>query len=373
MQFWRSMPPGLNLKSLAFATSVYVPEPGHTFPEWCRQHGLEDFEPCTMEAFTAYGLAMQSRFVPNLEPQDVARVAQSADGFDLTLSNGERLGARKVVCATGLGHLAHMPQPMMGLPPERAAHTSTLSDYASYRGQTVAVIGGGASAIEAGALVHEAGGSAEVLVRDAGAVFHTRTPRVRPLIERIKEPMTVLGASRKHWVLEKFPLAVHFVPEAQRIAFVKRYAGPSSPWWIKDRVIGKVPIHAHATVVSAKATASRVNLQVRMGDGSQRNLLVDRVIAGTGFVSDVSRLPYLDSQLSACIRRTDLAPTLSLKFESSVEGLYFVGPISAMSFGPLFRFVCGADYTVRALARHLGGSLAKPRRSVRERVPVEQV
>ena len=67
MKFWRDMPVGVNLKSLAFATSVYVPEPGYRYEEWCRKHGLEDFEPCTMQTFAEYGLWMQQRFVPELE------------------------------------------------------------------------------------------------------------------------------------------------------------------------------------------------------------------------------------------------------------------------------------------------------------------
>jgi hypothetical protein len=36
-----------------------------------------------------------------------------------------------------------------------------------------------------------------------------------------------------------------------------------------------------------------------------------------------------------------------------------------MSFGPLFRFVAGANFTTRALARHLGGPVAKAQASVR--------
>jgi hypothetical protein len=48
-----------------------------------------------------------------------------------------------------------------------------------------------------------------------------------------------------------------------------------------------------------------------------------------------------------------------MSFESSVKGLYFVGPMSAMSFGPLFRFVAGADFTVRILARQLAGPLSR--------------
>ena len=59
MRFWRNMPVGVNLKSLAFATSIAVPKRGYTFP-WCRQHGLEDFEPCRCRASLPMGTKCRS-------------------------------------------------------------------------------------------------------------------------------------------------------------------------------------------------------------------------------------------------------------------------------------------------------------------------
>lgn len=358
MKFWRDMPVGVQLKSLAFATNIYVPEAGYSFPEWCRQRGLEDFEPCTMQSYAAYGVWMQERFVPDVDDTLVTNVSAASTGFEVTLADGRRLSARRVVFATGLSNLARMPDVLAGLPPELAVHTSCLPDYSIFRGKEIAVIGAGASAIEAGAFVNEAGGSSQVLVRGGRVVFHGRSDRVRPLRERIREPMSVLGTGRKNWALQHVPLAVHFLPEAKRVGFVKRYAGPASPWWIKDRVDGKVTIRSKTEVVRARPVGDRVELTLRTED-SERHLVVDGVIAGTGYDADIDRLPYLDSALRARIRRTERAPALSMNFESSVRGLYFVGPLSAMSFGPLFRFVAGADYSVRALARHLGGPLSK--------------
>ena len=83
---------------------------------------------------------------------------------------------------------------------------------------------------------------------------------------------------------------------------------------------------------------------------------VDQVIAGTGYDADLDRLPYLESALRERIVRTEGAPSLSMSFECSVKDLYFIGPMSAMSFGPLFRFVAGANFTGRMLARHLASS-----------------
>jgi len=46
-------------------------------------------------------------------------------------------------------------------------------------------------------------------------------------------------------------------------------------------------------------------------------------------------------------------PTLSRWFESTLPGLFFVGPSAANAFGPLLRFARGAEFAVQALARRL--------------------
>jgi thioredoxin reductase len=353
MRFWLNMPVGVNLKSLAFATSIPVPKSGYSFPNWCRQHGLEDFEPCTMQSFSAYGLEIQKRFVPDVEEVLATNVSLRADGFEVDLSSGERLRSRKVVVCTGLSGLAQIPDVLRKLGPDRMRHTFDISDYGVFRNKTVAVIGAGASAIEAGALVCEAGGCSEVFVRGQEAVFHGRTPRVRPLWQRIKNPMTVLGAGRDNWVLQQLPLSVHMLPRERRTRFVKRYLGPASPWWIRDRVLGKVPIHVLHEVVEVAKAGQRVQLKMRDGEGSLRTVEVDFVIAGTGYNVNLSRLKFLDPEISDRIHRIEGAPTLNINFESSVPGLHFTGPLSFMCFGPLFRFVTGAKVTSRRLARHL--------------------
>jgi FAD-dependent urate hydroxylase len=353
MRFWRDMPVGVNLKSLAFATNIAVPKSGHSFPEWCRRHGLEDFEPCTMQSFAAYGLEMQKHFVPDLEEVLATKISLRASGFEVALSSGEHLFARKVVVCTGLSGLAQIPDALQGLGPDRMAHTFDISDYSKFRNKTVAVIGAGASAIEAGALVHEAGGESEVFVRGQEAIFHGRTPRVRPLWESIKNPMTVVGPGRDNWILQQLPLIVHMLPRERRTRFVKRYLGPASPWWIKDRILGKVPIHVRHEVAAVSNTNQRVQLKMRDGEGSLRNMEVDFVIAGTGYDANASRLKFLDPEILDRIHRTERAPTLNMNFESSIPGLHFTGPLSFMCFGPLFRFVTGAEVTARRLARLL--------------------
>jgi thioredoxin reductase len=298
---------------------------------------------------------MAERFVADIESTEVSRVSVRSGGFELTLATGERLSARRVVFATGLSYLAFTPEALRSLPREFVSHTFDLSDYSSFRGKAVAVIGAGASAIEAGALVHEAGGQPQILVREAEAIFHDRIKANRTLIDRLHKPISVLGPGKKNRIMEELPLALHFVPERRRLRFVKGYLGPAAPWWIMHRVQGLVPIEVRTTVVGAEVHGGRVRLTLREAERGDRTIQVDHVIAGTGFVPDVDRLAYLDDDLRRRIRRVERSPALSMNFESSVPGAYFVGPITALCFGPLFRFVAGAKYAAPALARHLAG------------------
>jgi thioredoxin reductase len=366
MKFWRDMPAGINLKSFAFATNVYVPSKGHTFPEWCRTQGLEDFEPCTMASFAAYGMGMQARFVPDIEIVEVKRVSLAGGGrFDLVLGSDEQVRARRVVFATGLTHLEYLPPAIEGLPQHLATHTGHLTDYSVFRDKEVVVLGAGASAIEAGAMVHEAGGRAQILVRENEAIFHGRMDVNRSLYERLRKPVSVIGPGMKNRIFQALPLALHFVPERRRVRFIKGYLGPAAPWWIKDRVDGLVPIFTRTSVVAAEPTGQRVRLRLQVEGQGHRAIEADHVIAGTGYVPNLDRLEYLDDGLRRRMRRLELGPSLSMNFESSVPGAYFAGPVAALSFGPLFRFVCGAAYAAPALARHLAGPGPRVRRALR--------
>ena len=101
-------------------------------------------------------------------------------------------------------------------------------------------------------------------------------------------------------------------------------------------------------------TSGRVALELRFAkDGSECRLVVDHVIAGSGYDIDVERLEFIHPKLGCAIQRLARAPRLNATFETSVSGLHFIGPASAMSFGPLFRFVVGAEYSARVVSAHL--------------------
>jgi hypothetical protein len=64
-------------------------------------------------------------------------------------------------------------------------------------------------------------------------------------------------------------------------------------------------------------------------------------------------LDFIHPTLRCAIPGLERAPRLNAIFETSVSGLHFIGPASAMSFGSLFRFVVGAEYSARVVSAHL--------------------
>jgi hypothetical protein len=145
--------------------------------------------------------------------------------------------------------------------------------------------------------------------------------------------------------------------------FTRAHLGPSGPWWLHDRVEGKFPIDTNTTILDAALDGDKVSLRVKTEGAGERVLLADHVIAGTGYEVDVDRVEFIDIALARQIRRLERAPKLSRHFESSVDGLFFIGASAAASFGPLVRFVAGSSFAVPVVARHLARRAHRPVRA----------
>jgi cation diffusion facilitator CzcD-associated flavoprotein CzcO len=357
MQFWSQIARAADeryLKSYCFGTNLSSPRPGFSFADYSRPRGLETFEPCAMGQFADYGHWFQENNVPWVEPVDVTNVERKNDGFAITLEDGERLLADQVVVATGLSCFAYAPSVLENLPAGLHTHTSRIDSFQTFKGRRVAVIGAGQSSLEAGALLREAGAESQVLVREDAVLWHHRVSQNRSLWRRLRSPITGLGTGPKAWVLTHFPGATHYMPDGWRTRFVKNHLPAEGAWWLRERVEDHVPVHCNTAVVGAREEKGRVVLQLRdASNGTERQIEVDHVVSGTGYDINVDRLRFVDAKLRSAIRRVERSARLSASFESSVPGLRFVGPMSAMSFGPLFRFVIGAPYTAQVVAAAL--------------------
>lgn len=365
MELWRTkMPKGMRLKSEGFASNLYDPDESFTLGKFCAQHGIpyEDIGlPVALQTFCDYGLAFQKRFAPDLDERMVDAIELSPNGYILRLEDGETIRARKVVCAVGISHFHYTPPILGGLPPELVSHSSRHHALDGFKGREVAVVGAGASALDLAALLHQAGAAVQVVTRRPSIPFHHKMRLPRTFIDKLRAPMSGLGPGWRSRLCTDAPLLFHVMPQWFRLEVVLKHLGPAPGWFVREQIEGKVPIITNAELASAEAVKDRVRLQLRLRDGTNRDLVTEHVVAATGYRVDLGRLSFLTPSLRARLREVENTPVLSSHFEASVPGLYFVGVAAANNFGPMLRFAYGAGFTARRLSRHLARSA--PRRA----------
>ena len=369
MDSWRAhMPKGMFLKSDGFASDISDPDCEFSLEKFCAERGIRYAGtgiPVQLETFTEYGLAFQERMVPELEDKMVVKIELSTDGYQLQLDDGERFKTRNVVLAVGITHFEHVPDSLGHLPAKVLSHSSRHRDVEQFRGRKVAVIGGGSSALDWAALLYEAGASVQLIARQTALKFHGKpTGKQRSLWARIQHPQTGLGPGWRSSFYANAPAAFHRLPESLRLEIVKKTLGPSGGWFIRDTVMNHVPLLLGHTPEQADIRDGKVHLQLRAQDGTQREILVDHIIAATGYKVNLERLNFISSEIRSKLKTVESTPILASTCESSVPGLYFVGVAAANSFGPVMRFAFGADFAARTVTRALARSLS------RERVPV---
>ena len=357
MDSWLAhMPKGMMLKSDGFASNIYDPENAFTLGQFCAERGIEyanTGNPVRLETFTAYGLAFRDRMVPELENRLVARVGRVRDGFQLQLEDGETVQARTVVLAVGITHFDYVPENLVHLSAEFLSHSARHREVEPFRGRDVVVIGGGSSALDLAGLLHEAGAHVQLVSRREELKFHSQpTGRAaRSPWEQIRHPQSGLGPGLRSRFFANSPLAFHYLPERVRVETVRRTLGPSGGWFIRDKVIGKVPLHLGCTPQSAEVQDGKVHLSIRAANGSEREIVTEHVIAATGYRVDLERLKFLSPEIRSQVKTVMGSPVLSSSFESSVPGIYFVGIAAANSFGPVMRFAFGAGFAARRLSQ----------------------
>jgi thioredoxin reductase len=355
------MPKGMFLKSDGFASDISDPDGDLTLRRFCAERGIDYRDtgiPVRLDTFSAYGLAFRDRKVPEVEDKQIVSVDQTTDGFVLTLDDGETVRTRRVVLAVGITHFDYIPQNLADLPREFLSHSANHNDPESFRGRNVIVIGAGSSALDLAALLHEAGADVQLVARQKQLKFHGKpSGKPRTLWQRMRHPQSGLGPGWKTWFFANWPMVFHYLPEGFRLETVRTVLGPSGGWFIKDKIVGKVPLHLGYTIQAAKVTQGKAVLNLVAEDGSRRELTADHVVAATGYKVDLDRLNFLSQQIRSRLKSLNHAPVLSSSFESSIPGLYFVGVAAANSFGPLMRFAFGASFAAITVAK----AVAKPK------------
>jgi hypothetical protein len=359
------MPKGMFLKSEGFASDLYDPRASFALGRYCEEQGIPYTDiglPVHLETFVAYGLSFQKRFAPELENKVLVALYRHPSGFLLQFEDGNSVIARRVILAVGLSYFQRFPAQLANLPPEFVSHSADHSDPTRFKGHDVAVIGGGASATDLAVLLAESGASVQLVVRRPSIVFNTDIKLTRPLGKRVMHPMTVLGFGPwPLWFYCAAPFTFRYLPDKIRLRKIETTFGPAAGWFMRDRMNGVV-LRTGLCLQHAEVSKGRVKLQLVKSDGTKQKLTTKHVIAATGYKVDLRRMPFLTEEIRSQIESIEYSPILSGHFQSSVPGLYFVGTASANSFGPIMRFVAGAKFTARCLARHLAENAgSKPR------------
>jgi FAD-dependent urate hydroxylase len=345
MSFWREMPKGMLLRSNWTATSIADYRGPVALDAYLAASGQRFGRPVPIERFIEYGEWVQRQVAPEVDRRTVTKLERNNGGFELSLPDGDRLMAGRVVIAAGIAPFARRPAEFDALPTDLASHTSMHRDMSRIAGKRVIVVGGGQSALEGAALMHEAGSDVEVLVRKDhlnwlhGGKYHRMLGRWAKLVYAPTD-VGPMGLSR----LVAVPDLFRRLPRSVQEAAARRSIRPAGALWLVDR-LRDVPIRLTWQVQRAERVGDQVRLVSTDGDSR----VADHVLYGTGYQVDIARYPFLPPELVRDIKLVNGYPVLRPGLESSVARLHFVGAPAAWSFGPIMRFVSGSWYASRAV------------------------
>jgi cation diffusion facilitator CzcD-associated flavoprotein CzcO len=359
MSFWgENMPAGMFLRSGWSATTIADPGKKLTLEDFKAATGKDFYRPVPIDCFVDYGRWYQCKGVPDLDQRKVTKVERAKAGFKVTLEDDEPVQADRVVVACGIGSFAHRPAEFQQLPSSLVTHASEHSDLSRFEGKRVVVIGGGQSALESAALLHETGADVEVVARRhhitwlqgvASTALHYRMGK---FTARLLYAPTDVGPAGLSQLMAR-PDLVRKLPRRVQNKLWKRAIRPAGARWLVKR-LEDVPITLSRTVVSAVQAGDQV--KIKLDDGSER--VADHIILGTGYKVNIAKYPFLAPELVQSIESVNGYPILRQGLETSVKGLYILGAPGAWSFGPLMQFVSGTHYASRVLVRSVEASAA---------------
>jgi FAD-dependent urate hydroxylase len=349
MEFWKkNMPGGMLLRSKSEASNIAAPQKNLSIAAYEKAIGRKIANPLPIEDFIAYGEWFQKQVASNLDTRRVQKVSRDGNVFELTLDDGERMHAKSVVLALGIGPFSYRLEQFAGIPRGLAPHSSDLNDLSQFRGKRIAVIGKGQSALEYAALLHENQAEVQILTR-APALAFLRFAWRKHLFRKLT-PWPLRGLS--HWIIPPTDLGdirtgrqmAHpdlFRRQSSEVQekLLKAGAKPVGAYWLPSR-LEDVRVRTGLSVSGVAMAGSGLNLALSDGTTEQ----VDLVVLATGYKIDISKYHILDSSLKQHIEKTpDGYPVLDTSLQTSIHGLYMAGVVAEKTLGPTLRFVTGTS------------------------------
>jgi thioredoxin reductase len=356
------MPKNMFLKSDGFASNLSASSPDSTLKAFCAARNIPYAAqglPISLDTFLEYAEAFRRRYVPQLEEVNVASLTQNTSGFRLTLEDGRIVNARSVVMAVGITWFANLPASLAKLPHGFASHSFDHREGNAFRGRDVVVIGAGSSATDTASLLRDAGAMVRIVAR-AEEIEYNSVPDAdaESLFYRIQRPASGIGRGWRSYFCATAPLLFHKLPESIRKRAIQSHMHPAAGWFMREKIEGQIPCLLGRNIVDAGIANSRVRLALNDDTGHEEVLECDHVIAATGYKPDMRKLPFLARDLCERIAPRRATAPLTDKFETHVPDLFVIGPAAIDSFGPLMRFMYGAEFAAPHVAAFLEQRLA---------------
>jgi cation diffusion facilitator CzcD-associated flavoprotein CzcO len=360
------MPKNMTLKSEGFASNLSAPTSEFTMKAWSDRKGIayeDQGLPIGLDTFLEYGEAFRRRFVPDVEDVQVTALARKGDGFALTLDTGETFDARNVVLAVGVTWFAYTPAILAALPKDLVSHSYDHRDTSRFTGREVAVIGTGSSAIDLAHQLRACGAAPHIIGRAAHIQYNaTPDPDREKLLYRLQNPPSTIGRGWRSYFCAEAPLLFYRMPKPLKERAIRSHMHPAAGWFMREQVEGVIPTTLGHTPVAAWTKDGRAVVTLADRAGAQTARTFDHVIAATGYRVNLERVPFLSDALRSQIALTGTSPFVSDNFETSIPGLYAVGLSAMEMFGPLMRFMVGAEFAAPRVAAHLDRKIAMPKR-----------
>ncbi|MFL6689509.1 MAG: NAD(P)-binding domain-containing protein [Alphaproteobacteria bacterium] len=356
------MPKNMVLKSDGFVSNLSSPAANSTLQAYCRQKGIpyaDEGLPVPLNTFLSYATDFRQRFVPTLEETDVVSLRSDGDRFSLTLESGEQVVAANVVLAIGITSFAYTPPVLARLPDEVSTHSFAHREGLGFHGKEVTIVGRGASAVDLAWLLHESGAAVRIVARSTGIEFN-KVPDAyeESLIGRLHRPASGIGRGWRSYLCAHAPLLFYRLPESLRKRAIASHMHPAGGWVMREKIERNIPLMLGRSIQNAEARGGHVCLTLQDRSGREEMVTCDHVIAATGYQPDMRKVPFLAPELVERISPRKNVTALSDTFETAVNGLYAVGLSAMHNFGPLMRFMVGAEFAAprvaAALHRRLG-------------------
>jgi cation diffusion facilitator CzcD-associated flavoprotein CzcO len=340
MGFWReNMPEGMFLRS---GPDWHLDGAAvHTLQAYLEEQGIRpgEADPIPIGVFLDYadwfkrakGIEVREEFVDTLVKAD--------GGFEATLRGGERIRADAVVAAPGIRHYASVPGWGPSLPPGLAAHTCDLVRFDDMAGARVLIIGGRQSAYEWAALSREHG-AARIDIVHRHDIPRFERVSWKFIDAHVEQTLAVHGYWRN-------------LPKSEQDAVARRFwevGRLTLEYWLTPRLAWDGIHRWPGTEVVEATPVGDDELRVLLSNGT--GLVVDRVVFGSGYRADLTKVPYLAGVLKH-VKVSNGFPVLDEAFQTSLDGLYVTGFSATQDFGPFFGFVKGSPAAATLIVRNL--------------------